>query len=183
MSISLTIRKKVINPYPELSYQLFYLSENVQETEQQYIFIPKGYYRDLSTLLDLYQLPYQLHCSRNIRWLHVFLLEDEAPLAEDLQRQFYLWGFGKVSVAATYREWRLTHSHRPVSLALIDTHTLETMPPFQRIHILLYHWFRPLLLLTQHWETYSFFHRYVLRKPFAAVHLQESVERQLNVII
>ncbi len=191
--ITITIQKQVLEQHPELSYQLFYLSEKEEEQAQFYIYTPKGYYQEVIDLLDLYQLPYQIYSSRNILLLHILIVEHEQQLATELKRQLHKWGFGTVVIASDYKNWHEVTWKKHFSLAVIDNESLVLLSFPKRVRIMLYWLAHPLILLRGNRPdqriTYKprFWHilsrTAVLYKPFTAKALQESVERVMEVVV
>ncbi|MCU0354104.1 MAG: hypothetical protein MUD08_10270 [Cytophagales bacterium] len=193
MSITVTVQKQVLEQHPELVYQLFYLSDTEEQQEFFYVYTPKGYYRELTELLDLYQLPYRVYSSQDIVLLHILIIEQENRLADDLKVQLYEWGFGSVDIAANYREWREKNWKKHFALALIDNETLLLMSLFQRLHVLFQWLARPLVLLIGSSPDHQVTHQplrwnkinttITLQKPFTTGALRESIERLIEVVI
>ncbi len=187
MSVTVTVSKALIKEFPEVSYQLFNLSSQEEEQEFVLVYTAKGYYRELTDLLDLYQIPYQIYSSRNLSLLHVLIFEEDG-LALDLKQQLEAWGFGYVEIAHDYYSFR-HRKGKKVSLALIDNQTLHLLSLWIQLQLLLQLLAVPLILLAAFVEKHKLTiwwlikHPTVLYKPFPASGLREAIERRLHIAL
>jgi hypothetical protein len=127
MSVTVSVSKAILADFPGVGYQLFYMADQQEEQEFMVVFTAKGYYRELTDLLDLYQITYQIYSSRNVSLMHVLIFEEDG-LALELKQQLEIWGFGFVEIAHQYDAFR-HHRHTKVALAIVDNRSLSLPSP------------------------------------------------------
>lgn len=187
VSVTITISKALLEDNPDLSYQLFNLSRREEERPRVVVHTPRGYYRELTDLLDLYHLPYQVSSPQDLSRLHILILE-AGGLALELKEQLEVWGFSSVETARDYAAFR-QREKRKIALALLDAQTLNLLPIGRQLHLLVKLRAVPLIVLRSYarkqegrlWRLLKY--PRVLQKPFSAAQLREAMERRLDIAL
>jgi hypothetical protein len=187
MSVTVSVSKAILEDFPEVGYQLFYIADHQEEQELILVFTAKGYYRELTDLLDLYQIPYQIYSSRNVSLMHVLIFEEDG-LALELKQQLEAWGFGFVEIAHNFHAFR-HHKHTKIALAIVDIESLHLLSLGNKLHVFIQLLAIPLILLATYvekrkatlWRLIKSPH--VLYKPFSAFQLREMIERRLQIAL